>query len=41
MLILNSPHNPVGKVFTNEELARIAKILEKYPRIVIVEDNVY
>ncbi len=24
MLILNSPHNPVGKVFTTEELTKIA-----------------
>ena len=41
MLILNSPHNPTGKVFTNDELAKLAKLLEKYPRVVIVEDNVY
>lgn len=41
MLILNSPHNPVGKVFTNEEISRIAKILEKYPKVIVVEDNVY
>lgn len=36
MLILNSPHNPVGKVFTQEELAKISKILQKYPRVVVV-----
>ena len=41
MLILNSPHNPTGKVFTNDELAKLAKLLEKYPRVVTVEDNVY
>lgn len=41
MFILNSPHNPVGKVFTEEELAKLAQILEKYPRVVVVEDNVY
>lgn len=41
MLILNSPHNPVGKVFTEEELKKIASIIEKHPRIVVVEDNVY
>src|SRR5262249_17295835 len=27
LLILNSPHNPTGKVFTDEELARIARAL--------------
>lgn len=41
MLILNSPHNPVGKVFTQEEIERLGAILEKYPRVVVVEDNVY
>lgn len=41
MFIFNTPHNPIGKVFSNEELAKLAKILQKYPRIVVVEDNVY
>lgn len=41
MLILNTPHNPSGKVFTELELARIAEILEKHPQVVVVEDNVY
>jgi N-succinyldiaminopimelate aminotransferase len=27
LLILNTPHNPTGKVFTDEELARIARAL--------------
>ena len=41
MLILNTPHNPTGKVFTEEEMARLAKILQKFPQVVVVEDNVY
>lgn len=41
VFILNTPHNPIGKVFTEEELARLAEILQKYPRVVVVEDNVY
>ncbi len=40
-MLLNSPHNPVGKVFTWSELERLAQILKKYPQILIVEDNVY
>lgn len=40
-IVVNSPHNPVGKVFTNEELARLAKILEKHPQVVVIEDSVY
>ena len=41
ILLINSPHNPVGKVFTQEELAKIAAILRKHPKIVVIEDNVY
>jgi len=31
----------VGKVFSQEELAKIASIVRKHPQITIVEDNVY
>lgn len=41
VILINSPHNPTGKVFTQEELERIAHLLQKYPRVVVVEDNVY
>ena len=40
-IIINSPHNPTGKVFTQEELQRFAKILEKFPKVIVIEDNVY
>ncbi len=38
---MNSPHNPVGKVFTQEELEKLAAILKKHPQIIVVEDSVY
>jgi kynurenine--oxoglutarate transaminase/cysteine-S-conjugate beta-lyase/glutamine--phenylpyruvate transaminase len=41
LLIINSPNNPTGKILTIEELTRIANILEKYPNIVILSDEVY
>ena len=41
LLILNSPNNPTGKVLTKDELIRISKILEKYPNIVVLSDEVY
>ncbi|KAI0742279.1 PLP-dependent transferase [Daedaleopsis nitida] len=40
MIVLNSPHNPVGKVFTRAELERIAQIAEKY-NIIVMSDEVY
>lgn len=39
--MINSPHNPTGKIFTQDELDRIAELLRKYPRVLVVEDNVY
>jgi len=41
MIVLNSPHNPTGKVFTREELELIARILERYPKVLVLSDDVY
>lgn len=37
----NTPNNPIGKVFTADELQRIANILKKWPNVAIVADEVY
>jgi hypothetical protein len=39
VLILNSPHNPTGKVFSREELLAIAAVVP--PDVVIISDEVY
>eukprot|EP00919_Chromeraceae_sp_WS-2016_P058254 GHVR01138459.1.p1 GENE.GHVR01138459.1~~GHVR01138459.1.p1 ORF type:complete len:138 (+),score=5.82 GHVR01138459.1:2176-2589(+) len=41
MIVINSPHNPTGKIFTEEEILDICKEIEKYPQIILVQDNVY
>ncbi|KAA0172792.1 hypothetical protein FNF27_05772 [Cafeteria roenbergensis] len=41
LLILNTPHNPTGKVFTREELESIARIVRAHPRLVVLCDEVY
>ena len=41
MMILNTPHNPTGKVFTRQELEAIACILERHPDVTAVTDEVY
>jgi aspartate/methionine/tyrosine aminotransferase len=41
LVILNTPNNPTGKILTTEELTRFAKILEKYPNVVVLMDEVY
>ncbi|BCS06439.1 putative secondary metabolism biosynthetic enzyme [Aspergillus luchuensis] len=40
MIILNTPHNPVGKVFTEPELQRIGDICLKHD-LLILSDEVY
>jgi len=40
VLILNTPHNPTGKVFTTEELDAIAQLCRERD-VVIVSDEVY
>lgn len=40
MIIVNTPHNPVGKVFTREELEAIAAIATEY-NLLVLADEVY
>ncbi|KAK3371869.1 pyridoxal phosphate-dependent transferase [Lasiosphaeria ovina] len=40
MLVLNTPHNPVGKVFSKDEATRIANLCLKH-QIIILSDEVY
>lgn len=40
MIIINTPHNPTGKVFTKEELQKIADIAIKND-LLVVSDEVY
>ena len=40
MLVLNSPHNPIGKVFSREELQAIGDLCVKH-NIIILSDEVY
>tara|TARA_E500000331_G_C17268899_1_gene718284 strand:- start:3639 stop:4835 length:1197 start_codon:yes stop_codon:yes gene_type:complete len=41
LLMFSSPCNPSGTVYTQKELEDIAKMLEKYPDIYIVSDEIY
>ena len=35
MIIINTPHNPVGKVFSREELEKIAEVSKEFNLIVM------
>ena len=41
MLIINSPHNPTGKILTHADLEALENLLEKYPNIILLSDEVY
>jgi len=40
-LILNSPSNPTGVVYTKKELEDLANVLRKYPHVHIMSDDIY
>ena len=41
MIMFNSPNNPTGTIYTEEEYRAIGKVLEKYPDIFIISDEIY
>ena len=41
LLVLNTPHNPTGKVFTCQELSHMAALLATKPHILVVCDLAY
>lgn len=41
MVVINSPSNPTGAVYTADELKALGDVLEKHPNIVIASDDMY
>jgi len=41
LVIINSPNNPSGSVYTKKEFLKLSKVLEKYPEIYILSDEIY
>ncbi|MBM3436636.1 MAG: pyridoxal phosphate-dependent aminotransferase, partial [Bacteroidetes bacterium] len=41
VFLFNSPNNPSGAVFTENDLKGIAEVLKKYPNIYIISDEIY
>ncbi len=41
LLILCSPSNPTGSVYSREELKGLADVLAKYPNVVVLADEIY
>jgi len=41
LVMLNSPSNPTGSVYSESELKELAKVLLKYPKVLIGTDDIY
>lgn len=40
-LILNTPSNPTGAVYSRQELAALSKVLDDYPGVLVLTDEIY
>ncbi|MCP5174095.1 MAG: pyridoxal phosphate-dependent aminotransferase [Moraxellaceae bacterium] len=41
LLVLNSPSNPTGMVYSKEELLALAEVLRKHPQVWVATDDMY
>ncbi len=41
LMIFNTPSNPSGSVYSKDELVALGKILEKYPNVYVISDEIY
>ncbi|MBI2258099.1 MAG: pyridoxal phosphate-dependent aminotransferase [Flavobacteriia bacterium] len=41
LMMFSTPCNPTGSVYSKEELKAIASVIAKYPRIIIIADEIY
>ncbi|BFM42003.1 pyridoxal phosphate-dependent aminotransferase [Flavobacterium sp. CFS9] len=41
MIIINNPHNPTGKILTQDDFSHLEKLLSKYPDLLVLSDEVY
>jgi aspartate aminotransferase len=40
-LVLNSPSNPSGAVYSDAEFAALGEVVARYPRVLVVSDEIY
>jgi len=41
LLVLNSPSNPTGAVYTKSEIESLGKVLERHPHVHVISDDIY
>lgn len=41
MIIINNPHNPTGKIWTENDFIQLEKLLNLHPNLLVLSDEVY
>lgn len=41
LIIINNPHNPTGKTWTENDFVQLEKLVDSYPKLIILSDEVY
>jgi len=41
LVVINSPSNPTGAVYSSAELAALGAVLRKHPQVLIASDDMY
>jgi len=41
VIMMNTPHNPTGKVFTRDEMDAVAEVVRQNPQLSVISDEVY
>lgn len=41
LLVMNSPSNPTGAIYSHDELAALGEVLRDHPQVLIVSDDIY
>jgi methionine aminotransferase len=41
LIIINNPHNPTGKTWTESDFVQLEKLLDSFPNLIVLSDEVY
>ncbi|NNT72259.1 aminotransferase class I/II-fold pyridoxal phosphate-dependent enzyme [Flavobacterium sp. IMCC34852] len=41
LIIINNPHNPTGKMWTENDFIQLEKLVDAYPNLLVLSDEVY
>lgn len=41
LIIINNPHNPTGKIWTESDFVQLEKLVDSFPNLLVLSDEVY